>query len=357
MEIRSIVELRFANEIEFNGKGNSKSPVAYEDGIFKKCQEKEYIFNGFIMPWVGRSTKLSLTCKRHGEWHSMTAHKFLLADEDRGCPKCSKENYTKLRSTGYSDAIAIIKSKLKDTNVEFVGFKGVYKGNASKLVLKCKTHNIEWDTCTLKSLMAQKTPVRCSECLVEMTRELYGIPFDVAIKNIHSKCEELNYTFKGFVSGYVNTRSKLHLCCNEHGTEWKTTSYDKFMAGRSGCHLCKPTGYKTSRPGHIYIQKISGVCNAIKFGITNLSPEERMKQQQRKSILNHEMMFCWEFDDGRMAYLIENEIKRRFKGVVGVVPKELMDDGFTETLPIEILPNFLKDVKSLCNEVQHGLIS
>ncbi|EEY7209863.1 hypothetical protein E8Z51_002264 [Escherichia coli] len=230
----------------------------------------------------------------------------------------------------------------------YLGFVGEWKGNTTRVLMKCKNGHYYTST-TNEFLTVNRGCKKCVDAKVRFTE-------DQALERVRDEAKRRgNCEIVGFIGGYKLSGVKnLVVRCFEHG-EFKI-SLNNFVRGRS-CPGCKSSGYKTSRPGHIYIQKISGVCNAIKFGITNLSPEERMKQQQRKSILNHEMMFCWEFDDGRMAYLIENEIKRRFKGVVGVVPKEIMDDGFTETLPIEILPNFLKDVKSLCNEVRHGLIS
>ncbi|ECQ3868520.1 hypothetical protein F0A71_10420 [Salmonella enterica] len=348
MEIRSAVEIEW-----FAKSGRAKSPLVFESEILEKCMELDYIFNGFVMPWGGKSTKLSLTCKKHGEWHSTTAHKFLLKNESRGCPKCGAENYSRVRRLSNDDVIKSINEVCEKLNIEFLGFVGgEYIGNRTKLILRCKKHNIVWETSDFSNLTSSHVSVGCRECVVERKRESFVTPENVVVDNINDKCKELNYKFLGFVDGYINKNSKLHLHCVSHNVEWKTTSVEKFMCGRSGCHLCKTTGYKTTKPGYIYVQRVSGITDAIKFGITNLSPEERLKQQQRRSKLKHELVFCWKFEDGYCAYEVESQIKQKWRDKVGFVDRSVMGDGFTETLPAEILPLFLKEVKNLCNLVR-----
>ena len=73
-----------------------------------------------------------------------------------------------------------------------------------------------------------------------------------------------------------------------------------------------------------------------------------MTDQKRQSKLNHELVFQYRFEDGRKARDIENMVKESLKHMRGVVPRELMKDGYTETLPPDVLPTLLNEVKSLC---------
>ena len=62
-----------------------------------------------------------------------------------------------------------------------------------------------------------------------------------AIARINERCNELNYVFLGFDNEdnvYTNNKVKLKLHCNKCGSEWNTTSYEKFMGGRNGCPGC-----------------------------------------------------------------------------------------------------------------------
>ena len=62
-----------------------------------------------------------------------------------------------------------------------------------------------------------------------------------AIARINERCNELNYVFLGFDNEdnvYTNNKVKLKLHCNKCGSEWNTTSYEKFMCGRNGCPGC-----------------------------------------------------------------------------------------------------------------------
>lgn len=62
-----------------------------------------------------------------------------------------------------------------------------------------------------------------------------------AITRINERCNDLNYVFFGFDNEdnvYTNNKVKLKLHCNKCGSDWNTTSYEKFMSGRNGCPGC-----------------------------------------------------------------------------------------------------------------------
>lgn len=64
-----------------------------------------------------------------------------------------------------------------------------------------------------------------------------------AITRINERCNDLNYVFFGFDNEdnvYTNNKVKLKLHCNKCGSDWNTTSYEKFMSGRNGCPGCNP---------------------------------------------------------------------------------------------------------------------
>ena len=84
---------------------------------------------------------------------------------------------------------------------------------------------------------------------------IYGVGIRVLIMNgirltneeatarINERCNDLNYVFLGFDNEdnvYTNNKVKLKLHCNKCGSEWNTTSYEKFMCGRNGCPGCNP---------------------------------------------------------------------------------------------------------------------
>ncbi|HBB3023087.1 TPA: hypothetical protein KAB41_004396 [Escherichia coli] len=73
-----------------------------------------------------------------------------------------------------------------------------------------------------------------------------------------------------------------------------------------------------------------------------------MNVQSKKSKIEHELIFSCRFDDGRKPLDIETMIKRAFKDKIGVVCRDLMPDGFTETLPPDVLLPLLNEVKSIC---------
>ncbi|EHC1824530.1 hypothetical protein JT459_000812 [Salmonella enterica] len=348
------MEIRSAGDFEWVRKSNAaQTPEEFQKRVMEVCEDTGYTFNGFVLPWNGNKTKLALSCPKHGEWYSTSTQKFLMKKDRRGCPKCGSENYTRVRRLSNDVVMRAINESCVKMKVEFLGFVGgEYAGNKTKLILRCKKHDYIFQNTSFIGFTSGESSYCCRMCDIERKRTTFAVPENVVVDKINNRCKELNYKFLGFVNGYTNKSSKLHLHCVTHNVEWKTTSVEKFMCGRSGCHMCKTTGYKTTKPGYIYVQRVSGVVDAIKFGITNLFPEERLKQQQRRSKLKHELVFCWKFEDGHCAYEIESQIKQKWRDHIGFVDRSIMEDGFTETLPVEILPHFLKEVKSLCNLVR-----
>lgn len=89
-----------------------------------------------------------------------------------------------------------------------------------------------------------------------------------------------------------------------------------------------------------------GVLHAVKFGITNNTPESRMVQQSSKSIFTHELFDSFHFEDGNKALEIENAIKLKYKNKTGYVSRKEMKDGFTETVPPELLSSIVFEIKN-----------
>ena len=107
-------------------------------------------------------------------------------------------------------------------------------------------------------------------------------------------------------------------------------------------------GYRTSKPGWLYLQTLSD--EFIKIGITNHTPERRMKEHKKNSQLTHKLVGKWYFEDGNIALNIETKIKRSFK--CGVVSQDVMEDGFSETMYISELPKVLEVIRNTLSEME-----
>lgn len=271
-----------------------------------------------------------INCHAHGEYKtSLVAFK-----ERNSCPKCTR-NKKRPEEIAMAELMAELDKK---PHIKFVRFDGGYRGVMLRnLVLCCEYHG-EWVTC-MRDVMKGRG---CSYCAGNRKTEEMAIE---EVKNIVRKrgdCE-----FVCFDGGYIGCyEMNLIIRCNIHG-EYRT-SHTLFVGHEQGCSSCAKYGYRIDKPGYVYIQKISGVVDACKIGISNRKPSKRMTDQKRQSKLNHELVFQYRFEDGRKARDIENMVKESLKHMRGVVPRELMKDGYTETLPPDVLPTLLNEVKSLC---------
>jgi hypothetical protein len=84
----------------------------------------------------------------------------------------------------------------------------------------------------------------------------------------------------------------------------------------------------------------------LKYGISNY-PEFRLKYclKKNKYLDDGIILDIFKFKDGYLAEKLEADIKNKFKNVQGI-SKEIMVDGYTETLPI----SFYTTIKNYINK-------
>ena len=338
MEIRSIVVLRKAKDIEFVKRSNrAKSPSVFEEEVLKLAYKRNFMFLGFVGGWSGTATKIAMVCD-NGHTYVCRVGVFL---KGHGCANCRNvANGNRNRKDGNSLLTEIKLEAESRGDCEIVGFDGGYKSiDTPNLIVRCFDHG-EYKISPYNFLTLKRG---CHECGGSKRKTE-----DVAIAEVEKEATERgDCEFVCFDGGYVNVITKnLVMDCHNHG-EYKT-SYSGFVYSKSGCPLCATKGYKPGESAYIYVQKLSGGVDAIKFGITS-NTKKRMYNQATKSKLNHEMIFSYKFDKGMSARRVENEIKKKYREYTKYVSKDIMPDGYTETIPANLLTNFLKDVKSWCN--------
>ncbi len=223
------------------------------------------------------------------------------------------------------------------------GFIGEWKGKATMIKLTCdKGH--EHDT-TYQAFVTQHK--RCYTCGRINTTKKNKTGIDEAIEKIKSVLGD--YIFVGFDGEYrgMNHRTRIIVRCPK-GHEF-SIQIRHFLNG-TRCKICRAGGANEDEAGYVYVQRVTGHgIDAIKYGRCNRSPEKRLYTQKQRSSLNHEIIWSFKFESGKQSAMAEDMIKDKFKHLAGFVPKELMSKGFTETLPANILPTFMKEVKNICN--------
>lgn len=115
--------------------GCTKSPKwtqsQYELLIKRKCEEKGYVFRGFIGDWKGQNTYLRLHNPQNGNtWESATINSFL--NNGHGCPlEAGNKRWTA------QEREQQINNVFKVEGGRFIGWKGEYKNQLSKFKWLC----------------------------------------------------------------------------------------------------------------------------------------------------------------------------------------------------------------------------
>ena len=204
-----------------------------EEKCIKKCQELDYSFMGFE-----KNGNLILKCNKCGyEWNTTSYENFL--KKDRKSHTCKRKNPS-YKEKNFKDKNKIekeIKEKIKNTNLEFIGFveKEILPIEKYHVLLKCKIcGNINKYLC--HGILYTNKNIKCKTCENYKKRKNEEV-----LKAIYEKCVQLDYTFMGFeneINRYINKNTKLHLKCNKCGYEWKTTRFRVFDNKLIKCHNC-----------------------------------------------------------------------------------------------------------------------
>ncbi|WOZ53794.2 hypothetical protein [Vibrio phage VRU] len=145
--------------------GCTKSPKwtqsQYELLIKRKCEEKGYVFRGFIGNWKGTDTYLRLHNPQNGNvWESSTISNFL--NNGHGCPLEAKvKRWTaQEREEQIKDVFAV-------EGGEFIGWKEVYKNSDSKFQWLCGENHL----CETGVVHFLSLGTRCGTCARIKQRE------------------------------------------------------------------------------------------------------------------------------------------------------------------------------------------
>lgn len=100
-------------------------------------------------------------------------------------------------------------------------------------------------------------------------------------------------------------------------------------------------GFDKTKPANLYLVHWFGLGNEyLKFGITNRAAEERIRQQNRVTQLNYQILNVYHFETGFEALKVEDLIKSQFECCA--CPKLIFPDGYTETMQIEFYDSVVK---------------
>lgn len=171
----------------------------------------------------------------------------------------------------------------------------------------------------------------CPQCGIERntkSRTKTNEQFILDSMRIHGRKYNYNET------QYTGVFNLVSIKCEIHGIFFQR-AHDHLNG--CGCPSCTKSGYKSTQKGYIYIQTVNE--NVYKLGITN-NPEIRIEQINSKSQFNHRYYKLFSSDDGKLISLLERQILNVIPH--GIITREEMKDGFTETFSKEYLNNVME---------------
>lgn len=141
---------------------------------------------------------------------------------------------------------------------------------------------------------------------------------------------------------YKRSWDKVVIGCPIHGQF--TQQANSHLQGQ-GCPSCSVYGYDTCKPAALYVLKLGD--DFLKFGISN-DFNRRFRELRKHCNYVVEVLYVFNYNTGSEAKLVEDRIKNTLKQL-GVLSKNEISNGFTETTYLENLEIILNTVNSFTN--------
>lgn len=221
----------------------------------------------------------------------------------RGCPICNDVRLT----------WELVNVRIKNTGIQLISG---YINNEIKSTFECQCGH-RWKA-KPKNIMTGSGCPKCSN-RIRLTKEM-----------VNDKISSRNIVMMGdCITGATKTEFK----CN-CGHVWQ--GIPKNIMKGAGCPKCAKYGFNPGKPAWIYILDFG---NFIKYGISNNLNKRLYKY---RNYGRYTMIFSKLCEDGSVAKNWENHIKHILGG--RYVTKEIMPDGWTETLSHDKLESLLATI-------------
>lgn len=290
---------------------------------------------GLSGPYKGRLSRVICKCEKHGEWEASLASVLKLKT---GCFACGrdlslairhKENTWDRRYKAECEAAA-------GDNITVLGFIGPWAGiTKTKVKAHCSIHG-EFSSVSVDNF---KRGQSCYDCGRLKTCDARRREWDEVKKSLPDRKAE-GLTVLGFVEPWIGDRSYLIVDCKIHG-EYTSCRVHNFRNMR-GCPQCMG---KNQKEAYISILGCADGWNNLKFGIARDSLRRVKEQQYKATSLEVKSAVIYSFPTVKQCRAAERAVFTQLADHVGSVPKSVMPDGYTETLPISFMNQVIEIYK------------
>ena len=237
--------------------------------------------------YVSGNKKVEITCPLHGNfWQQAASHK-----DGRGCKDCGMIATIKGQSLGVD---AFVARATEIHNGEYDYSEVVYKNSDTHITVICKEHG-RFSCLPGDHLNGHK----CGKCAASargVARTSNVLEFAEKAQKVHPD----KYLYN--LVEYKSSRDKVSITCKDHGNFMQSPT--NHLNG-AGCPHCGKTGYNSLKPGHLYVL-VSG--NVTKVGITNRSPQIRIREIKNTGSPNFVVAHSAYFEEGKRALSLETTI-------------------------------------------------
>lgn len=307
------------------------------ESFIKYCLSKfgEDRFDYSKVEYKTAKTEVDIRCIEHDLW--FRTQPYYHHSGKGSCPECRREGlgqYHKLSVESF-----IERSRILHDNYYTYDNVTYFKNMHTNVTITCPIHG-DFEQTPTNHL---HNGYGCEKCAIIERGLAVRLQHEDVISRFIEKHGH-SYDYSEVV--YDGVYAPVKIYCKEHDNWFYQRPNDHFNS--IGCKLCVDKGYSRDKSGYLYINKV-GDNKAIKVGITNVCPIVRAKVLTRKSSIYHiEPLFYFYHQDGGFILDIESEILRKFP--TGIIPKEHMTSGYTETIPCEYLPEIIDIIVYRFNE-------
>jgi predicted GIY-YIG superfamily endonuclease/uncharacterized Zn-finger protein len=283
-------------------------------------------------------TTLSAGSTKRPQWKCSLGHLWSATVNNRtsnnnGCPYCSPTNAKVL--AGFND----LATKFPEIAVESYGW------DPSTVTGRSSNKKYEWrGPCDhiWSALISDRTNGRgCPYCSTSNTKVLAG--FNDLSTLFPDVAEEADGWDTSSVTAY--SKKKLPWLCDK-GHRWKSSVGNR-TANESGCPECFGTGFRTTRPGHLYLM-LQPEWGALQIGISN----SKTRRTDTHASYGWQLLDMIGPLDGEETLATEQALKRwlRSKYECGLAPGGKKFSGHTESwYEKDLKVTTIKELRQMAN--------
>lgn len=321
---------QYTQKLHLHLKGTESCPLCFTNSGSRLTQEElsnkivERLNKRYTLLSFGKNLGASVTvlCCDCGETASRPATKIKQHIIFCSCNKVITSRLTK------EDAISNLKAIAAKHNLTWHSDLDTYVNKQSKFQLECTACGHR----TIKeATVLMRKGWKCA-CNANVTTE----------KTFIEKCSKIHNNRYDYSKVVFNTiLEKYTITCKVHGDFQQQGSAHLYL--QQGCPKCANRIIRGDSAGSLYILLLSheSFGKVLKFGITYKSVESRAHEQKLRtnssgassSPVDYKLLYSKDFPVGVSVYDIEQHIRSTY--ICGIVPKEVLPHGYTETTSVD----------------------